>query len=260
MTDLCLSIVTYNSENDLCRILESLRNTVGVSLQTIFVDNHSSDGSVSMIRSSGVDHTLLITERNIGFAAANNRAIQRADARYLLVANPDVYFESDLLRKCVDYMDAHPDIALMTPRLLNTDGSQQYTPKRKPKLSYLAAGFVEGKTGRKQRLRSEYTLRDAGLTETTDIDFCPGCFLFARAEMLKACGGFDERFFLYFEDADLTLRMQEFGRTVYNPALTVNHYWHRDNHNAKGLRFELMSMVRFLWKWRGKSGRMRQPD
>lgn len=256
MTDLCLSIVTYNSENDLCRILESLRNTVGISMQTIFVDNHSSDGSVSMIRSSGVEHTLLITERNIGFAAANNRAIRRADARYLLVTNPDVSFEPDLLRKCVDFMDAHPDIALMTPRLLNTDGSQQYTPKRKPKLTYLAAGFLEGKTGRKQRLRSEYTLRDAGLTEPADVDFCPGCFLFARTELLKACGGFDERFFLYFEDADLTLRMQAFGRTVYNPALTVKHDWHRDNHNAKGLRFELMSMVRFLWKWRGRSGRM----
>ena len=250
MRDLSVSIVACNSGSELHYVLDSLKNTRGIDFCVTVIDNNSADDSVSAAQSSGLSCKVICLNRNIGYGAANNIAIRESDARYHLIANPDVEFDSQLLKACVEFMDANPDVAIVTPKLLNPDGSEQYTPKRQPRISYLLAGFVENCTGKIMRLRSGYTLRGQNIDAPTEIDFCAGCFMFCRTSMLKACGGFDERFFLYFEDADLTLRMQKQGRTVYNPALTVTHMWKRDNHKIRGILHELASMTRFLLKWR----------
>lgn len=250
MRDLSVSIVTYNSKSDLHCIIDSLKNTQGIDFRLTVIDNNSADDSVSAVRSSGLNGNVICLNRNIGYGAANNIAIRESDARYHLIANPDVEFDSQLLKACAEFMDANPDVAIVTPKLLNTDGSEQFTPKGRPRISYLVAGFIEKRTGKTMRLRSKYTLRGQIIDAPAEIDFCAGCFMFCRTSMLKACGGFDERFFLYFEDADLTLRMQEQGRTVYNPALIVTHMWKRDNHRIVGIAHELASMARFLLKWR----------
>lgn len=250
MHDLSVGIVTYNSQNELPYIFDSLRNTQEIDFCVTVIDNHSADGSVSAARSSGLNCKTICLDRNVGYGAAHNRAIQSSDARYHLIANPDVKFDPQLLKACAAFMDANPDVAIVTPKLLNTDGSEQYVPKKRPRLSTLLAGFIENRTGKTMRMRSEYTLRGQVIDAPLQIDFCSGCFMFCRTSMLKACGGFDERFFLYFEDCDLTLRMQKLGRTVYDPALQVTHIWKRDNHTARGIVHELASMARFLWKWR----------
>ena len=250
MYDLSVSIVAYNSESDLHCIIDSLKNTRGIDFCVTVIDNNSADGSVSAVRSSGLNCELICLKKNVGYGAANNIAIRKSNARYHLIANPDVKFDAQLLKACTEFMDANPDIAMITPKLLNLDGSEQYTPKKRPGISYLLAGFIERLMGKTMRLRSEYTLRGQNINAPTEIDFCAGCFMFCRTSMLKACGGFDERFFLYFEDADLTLRMQKQGRTVYNPALPVTHMWKRDNQRIEGIAHELASMARFLLKWR----------
>lgn len=250
MHDLSVSIVTYNSERDLHCVLDSLKNTQGIDFCVTVIDNNSTDDSVSAARSSGLNCELICLNRNIGYGAANNIAIRESDARYHLVTNPDVKFDSQLLKACMEFMDANPDVAIITPKLLNTDGSEQYTPKGRPRISYLLAGFIEKRTGKIMPLRSKYTLRGQRIDVPREIDFCAGCFMFCRTSMLKACGGFDEHFFLYFEDADLTLRIQKHGKTVYNPALLVTHIWKRDNHRIEGIAHELASMARFLLKWR----------
>lgn len=250
MYDLSVSIVTYNSRNDLHCILDSLQHVHGIDFCVTVVDNNSTDESVSTVQSSGLNCRLICKKKNIGYGAANNIAIRESEARYHLIANPDVSFGPQLLKACKEFMDVNPDVAIVTPKLLNPDGSEQYVPKKRPKISYLLSGFVENRTGKTMRLRSEYTLRGQIVDAPTEIEFCPGCFMFCRTSMLKACGGFDERFFLYFEEADLTMRMQKYGRTVYNPALVVTHTWKRDNHRIRGILHELASMMRFLWKWR----------
>lgn len=250
MCDLSVSIVTHNSGNELHCILDSLKNSHDIDFSVTVIDNNSTDNSVSAVRSSGLNCELICLKKNTGYGTANNIAIQKSDARYHLIVNPDIKFGPQLLKACAEFMDANPDVAIVTPKLLNTDGSEQYVPKKRPRLSTLLAGFIENRTGKTMRMRSEYTLRGQVIDAPLQIDFCAGCFMFCRTSMLKACGGFDERFFLYFEDCDLTLRMQKLGRTVYDPALQVTHIWKRDNHTARGIVHELASMARFLWKWR----------
>lgn len=250
-SDLSVSVVSYNSEKELNYILGSLKNSEDVSLHPYFIDNHSSDNSLNVIKKSGIKCSLITLEKNLGFGAANNIAIKQADSRYHLIANPDISFGPKLLKECADFMDKNPDIAIMTPRFIGADGREQFTPKLKPTLPFVASGFIESKTGRKSRMRSRYTLRDDPPENIKDIDFCAGCFMLCRTKWLKACGGFDDGFFLFFEDADLTLRMQKYGRTVLNPDIYVNHLWNRGNHKLSGLRHEISSMVRFMFKWRG---------
>lgn len=250
MCDLSVSIVTHNSGSELHCILDSLKNSRGIDFSVTVIDNHSADDSVSAAQASGLNCELICLGKNTGYGTANNIAIQKSDARYHLIANPDVKFGPRLLKACAEFMDANPDVAIVTPKLLNPDGSEQYTPKKRPTIPYLAAGFIENHTGKIMRLRSKYTLRGQIVNDPVEIDFCAGCFMFCRTSMLKACGGFDERFFLYFDDADLTLRIQEQGKTVYAPTLVVTHIWKRENQKAAGILHELASMTRFFRKWR----------
>lgn len=250
MCDLSVSIVTHNSGNELHCILDSLKNSHGIDFSVTVIDNNSTDNSVSAVRSSGLNCELICLKKNTGYGTANNIAIRKSDARYHLIVNPDIKFGPQLLKACAEFMDTNPDVAIVTPKLLNPDGSEQYTPKKRPRIPYLAAGFIENHTGKIMRLRSEYTLRGQIVNDPVEIDFCAGCFMFCRTSMLKACGGFDERFFLYFDDADLTLRIQEQGKTVYAPALVITHIWKRENQKAAGILHELASMTRFFRKWR----------
>lgn len=99
-------------------------------------------------------------------------------------------------------------------------------------------------------------MRDVVMKEPTEIDCCTGCFMFCRSETLKKCRGFDRRYFLYFEDADLTREMQKYGKTVYSPNHTVTHSWKRENGSTvKGIIRASISAVKFMWKWRGDKRR-----
>ena len=139
----------------------------------------------------------------------------------------------------------------MSPKVLNKDGTEQYLPKKYPKFKYLIAGKFEEKHSRFEQLRSEYTRKNERINEFIDIDFCTGCFSVLRTNELKKCHGFDERFFLYLEDADLTREMQKFGRTVYNPKIEVCHGWERASGKSfKYFLIHLQSMMKYCYKWK----------
>ena len=88
------------------------------------------------------------------------------------------------------------------------------------------------------------------ITNVIDVDFCTGAFMFTRTEALKKLGGFDERYFLHFEDADLTRELKNFGRTVYNPEIRIIHKWQRDNKKLnKSFFVALNSMFKYMTKW-----------
>lgn len=151
------------------------------------------------------------------------------------------------------YMESHKDVVVMTPKIFNTDGTEQFVPKKRPKFKYIFAGRFENKFKRCYKLRSEYTLRDVSVTEPTEIDCCSGCFMFCRTSALLRVGGFDERYFLYFEDADLTRELQKYGKAMYVPDCSVTHAWHRDvTRSNKARKIALRSMFSYFGKWRGK--------
>ncbi|MCL2884127.1 MAG: glycosyltransferase family 2 protein [Oscillospiraceae bacterium] len=244
--DVSVGVVTHNSAGDIGELLAGLQGAA------VFVcDNASTDGTCVIVRAAGAP--CLKLDKNEGYGAAHNRLLPSLSSRYHVVANPDIRVQADTIDILARYLDEHPDAVMAAPRVFNTDGTEQFLPKLRPKWRYLLSGRLERCPGPFKHWRAEYTRRDEHIEEPCDVAFISGCFFMIRTDALKELGGFDERFFMYFEDADLTLRAAKLGHTVFCPQAGVTHGWERaSTHNAKMFFVHVASWIKFLWKYKGK--------
>lgn len=239
------AIVTHNNGDKAAAAVTSvLAHCKTHPLDFYIIDNNSSDDTLS--RLSGISE-IKITEldKNIGFGAAHNKVIKWLDSDYHFVINPDITVGGDVFADMVKFMEENPDCVMCTPKILNTDGSEQLLPKSAPTFRRLFSGRVS------KKVRAKYVWADREITSPTEVDFCTGCFFCIRTSAFTALGGFDERYFMYLEDADLTLRAKSIGRTVFLPEVSVTHLWNRGS--AKNIRLfiiHLISCFKFLLKWR----------
>jgi GT2 family glycosyltransferase len=246
-----ISVVTYNSAAHIRNLMDSIaHNVFGVPYHIFVVDNGSSDGTQDIVRGLGCPSvTLIESDRNRGFGGGHNMVLNRISSKYHLCVNPDVIIDSDVITDMAHYLDAHEDIGMLSPKVLNTDGTLQLLPKKNPRLIFLIARRVNLPFLRKYRC--EYEMADSDSEEKRDIEFCSGCFMFMRTSLFKEIEGFDERFFMYFEDADLTRRIREKARVQYNPVFSVYHCWERaGGKKLKYFLIQLVSMFRYMAKWR----------
>ena len=246
-----VSIVTYNSIDEIGKLLNSISACdYFANMEVYVIDNASCDGTVKFIKNKYPWVKIVENSCNVGFGKAHNQIINNVNSKYHIIINPDIEFDNETISRAVSYMDKNTDVAIMTPLMLNFDGTQQYLPKRNPSLRYLLGGFLE-KSKWGKRIRDEYTLKNINTNDVIDIEFCTGAFMFARTEMLKSVRGFDERYFLHFEDADLTRELCKLGRAIYNPNIRVMHRWHRENRKInKSFWVALKSMIIYFHKWR----------
>ena len=250
--EITVSIVTYNSADEIDILMMSLQNCSSFELMTVYVvDNASQDDTLSIIRKKYSWARVIDNKDNIGFGRAHNLVINNINSKYHLIVNPDISLLTDTITKAVDYMNNNPDVVVMTPFVMNVDGSQQFLPKRNPSLKYMIGGMFEKRLKFCEKLREEYTLKNEIITSPIDVEFCTGAFMVTRTEALHKVGGFDERYFLHFEDADLTRELRKVGRAVYNPDVEVTHKWHRENKKInKSFWIALKSMFIYMKKWR----------
>lgn len=244
-------IVTYNSSNDIRTVLLSLFNSsIKEDLAVYVIDNDSTDDTTFIIEKEFPEVHLLKMKENVGFGAGHNKAISLVESEYHLIVNPDITFDTNMLEGMVKYMDENPDIVITSPKVLNNDGTKQHLPKLNPKIKYFVGGKFETYGGIFAKWRAEYTRRDEEFFVPTDIEFCTGCFMFTRTATLKQVKGFDQRYFLHFEDADLTRTMKQYGRVIFHPGYEVKHLWKRDNvKSTKVFLIALMSMFKYFNKW-----------
>lgn len=252
MKSVTVSIVSYNNAHELSGVLDSVFSaTKGVELTVYVVDNHSDDHTCELVRGQYPQVKLIALPENRGFGAAHNQVIGGLTSDYHVILNPDITFSKDVLTFLCDYLDAHEEAVLATPLILNTDGSPQAVPRVLPKHRYMFAGQLERLGGVFRRWRDTYTRRRETFTEPTAIEFCTGCFMLWRTEVLQALGGFDERFFMYLEDADLSRRAAAHGKLMLVPQVTVTHAWKKaSGKSAAFLKIHLQSMHRYFAKWR----------
>lgn len=210
-----------------------------------------------------IDNSELMTERfefmrcdyifghgNIGYGRGHNIAIDKSlatEADYHLVMNSDLRFDPSLLEKLAAYMDENQDVAYVMPKVLNEDGTDQRLAKRLPTPWDLMHRRIFKSN------RGALNLSDDG---KWNVPCLSGCFMFLRSSFLrdlKATDGFvfDPRYFLYFEDFDLSRRLHMRHRTIYYPALTITHYHRRESYHSfrMGL-IHTWSMIKYFWKWR----------
>lgn len=241
------SIVTYN---DISRAPDTVRsvvdNTKKYPLKLYVIDNASSDGTADHIEEMG-QATVLRQSKNLGFGAAHNVVLGQELGKYHFVINPDITISSDVISDMVDYFESNPDVVMAMPKILNTDGTEQKLPKEKPSLKRLYLGRFSDK------VRREYVWADKEITEPCEIKFCTGCFFCIRTDVFKKVLGFDKRYFMYLEDADLALKAKSKGKVMMLPQFVVTHAWERES--AKSIKYlfiHVISSFKFLFKWRGK--------
>lgn len=247
-----MSIVTYNSMGDIDKVMKSAsENDMLEDTEVYVVDNASHDGAAEYVKQKYPFSKVISLQRNIGFGQGHNSVLPFLKSKYHIIINPDISFGPDVIARMAEFMDTHPEISILTPKVMNDDGSEQFLPKKYANIKYLIGGRLERFGGIFEKWRAEYTMRGESVTQPIEIDCCTGCFMFCRTEALLASGGFDRRYFLYFEDADLTREMKKQGKTIYAPQFTVTHSWKRENGKTfKGFIFALVSSLKFMWKWR----------
>ncbi len=247
-------IVTYNnSVDDVKRAASSFLNC-SLPVHLSIVDNNSTQGHLDQLRGS-VKATFIQSRINKGFGFGHNIGIKSApECDYYLVLNPDIEIHKHSLEKLVEFMDNHPDIGLVSPKILNDDGSIQYLNKRLPTVFDLFARrflpkFIQDIPSVRKRL-NYYIMLDKGYDSVQDVPYVTGCFMLFRKSVLDKIGGFDENFFMYLEEADITRRLNQVARSVYYPDASVVHKWARGSHRSIWLTLvTIRSAFYYFKKW-----------
>jgi GT2 family glycosyltransferase len=250
--DVTAAIVTFKNPSAMIHraALSFLRASRRVSLHII--DNSPTDELRGVAENCGAEYVFL--GKNRGFGAAHNVAIARVAgrSRYHLVLNPDIYFEPEVIDRLYGFMEQNSDVGLVMPKVLNPDGSVQQLCKLLPvPFDLFARRFLPSFAKRllQHRLDS-FECRDIDLTRAAFIPYLSGSFMFLRADVLQRVGGFDERFFMYFEDTDLTRRIARECLTVFFPQVSVYHEFGRGSYkDLRLMGIHLMNAVRYFNKF-----------
>ena len=231
--DLSIIIVNYNVRHFLEQCLYSVQEAIDKLKQeqgdaeVFVVDNNSVDGSVGEVRKKFPGVKIIENKENLGFSSANNQAIAASSGRYVLLLNPDTVVEEDTFRKCVDFMDKHPDAGALGVKMI--DGKGAFLPESKRALPTPAVSFYKmfglASLFPRSRRFSKYHLGYLDNNETHSVDVLAGAFMFMRKETLEKTGYLDETFFMYGEDIDLSYRIIQAGyHNYYYPGTTIIHY------------------------------------
>lgn len=261
--DFSISFLTYNNENIVYDNLSNLVKALPQELSCILyvIDNASTDGTLSEIRRFKADlarleyvqdhvtFILIANPTNIGYGRGHNILLQRLTSRYHLVMNPDIRIDgTDQLSSMVQYLEDHPDAGLLVPKLLNLDASVQHLCKKNPTLvDLMIRRFPLPFLHKRQQA---YVMMESGYDHAMEVEYASGCFMLFRTRLFCDLGGFDERFFLYLEDADITRRINEVSKTLFYPRVSVYHGWYRGTYrNPKLFLINLHSVYLYFSKW-----------
>lgn len=264
-----LSVVLYRDYRTPAAMIRSLMQFTDSRLQfqIIAVDNSNLDSGDPLVEkrnrfvsefsnddvgpgAAPIAHRFLYVDvhENLGFGRANNVALNMVNSQYHVFVNPDILFIDDTLTTLKSFMDAHPDVGMCIPRMVDTEGHPLKVYRRDiTVLDAFNRMFL------KNRLRKRdywHTMSNEDYSKPFRVPFGQGSFLFARTKLLKQLGGFDDSYFMYLEDADLCRRVNQVSQLVYCPDAVVVHKWEQGSHkNPRLFKEHLKSYAIYFRKW-----------
>ncbi len=227
MTDIAVIIVNWNAREDLRRCLHALFDAPRPALdyEVWVVDNASTDNSMGMVQADFPEVHCIANPDNRGFSKANNQAIAATESRYVLLLNSDAFIHPGALDNLVAFADAHPKTGIIGPKVLNPDGTLQFSCRRWPTLG---AGFFRntllGRFFPDNKFARDYLMGDFDHNSILPVDWVSGCAMLISRALIHKNGGLDERFYMYSEDVDICKRAWDAGyEVVYFPDAVVTH-------------------------------------
>jgi hypothetical protein len=226
MVDLSIIIVSWNVRGLLTACLNSIiASSETLALEIIVVDSASSDDTVEVIRARYPQVKLLAQTENVGFTRGNNIGLGAAQGRYLLLLNPDTEIIGDALAQMTAYLDAHPQVGIVGPHTLNSDGSHQSTRRRFPTLPLAFFESTWLQPYAPPRLLDHYYAHDIPDDATAEVDWVQGSALMTRREVYEQIGGLDEGYIMYSEELDWCKQAKMAGwRVVYLGTARIVHH------------------------------------
>ena len=255
MLDLSIVILNYRTPDLLVDCLTALEQhpyTLGSS-EIWVVDNASGDDTVARVREHAPHVQMMVNDRNLGFAAGNNRGMARADGRYIMLLNPDTRVHAGALDELVQFMDATPGAGAAGAQLIDPDGEIQTSCRTFPNLlAVTIRGTPLYRWFDNHPSLRRYLMSDWDHESSRQVDWVLGACLIIRRQAWEAVGPLDEGFFMYYEDIDWCYRAQAKGWAIfYVPSARITHQHRRES--ARGLfnRLTLMhvkSIIRLFRK------------
>lgn len=254
---LSITLVHHEGLSTLHDCLQSLiTNAPEVSFELILVDNASTDGAVAMVQEQFPQVRLLQNERRQGFGANQNRAVEASEGEYILLLNDDTVVHPHALDALCRFMDSHPDVGVVGPRLLNPDGSLQQSCYRfpSPLRSFtenllLTAAFPEHPVLGDYRMWAHDSERE--------VDFVVGAAMLVRCQIIEKVGTLDTNFFMYFEEIDWQRRItQAGGRVGFCPDAVITHLGGQSSEGLRGRQLVEFNRghLRYMRKYYGIAG------
>ena len=254
---LSIIIVNYNVKLLLQNCLNAVAGAIeNIEAEVIVVDNASTDDSISYLQPMFPYFRFIGNTVNEGFAKANNKALALAKGEYILFLNPDTTVPADCFEKCIGFFSTHPDAGALGVRMLNGNGDYLKESKRgfpSPSVSFWKLTGITGMFPRSPILARYYM---GHLDEQSDheVDILSGAFMMVKKTVLQTTGGFDERFFMYAEDIDLSYRIKKAGfKNYYFAGTTIIHY--KGSSTKKDFRYVRQfykAMSQFVKKYYGR--------
>lgn len=257
--DISIIIVNYKTQDKALKCIDSVKasETGGLSYEIILVENGSGD-DCKQILGKHPDIVFVKSEKNLGMGGGNNLGLKRAQGEYVMILNPDTLVKPDMIKKFYDFIARDDSVGIAAPKLLNANGSLQYS-------CFKEIGFFTpilrrtflGKYFKKNL--DHFLMSDFSHNEIKAVDWVMGSCFIIKKKLMDELAGFDERFFMYFEDTDLCRRTRKAGRkVVYCPEAVVVHDHGRASADKpwyffmfnKMSRVHIVSWMKYFWKWK----------
>jgi GT2 family glycosyltransferase len=251
MNKITASIVLYNN-TDILPTIESVLNST-IALDLYLIDNSPTNALETKLANYIVSNQVIYiyNNKNVGFGAAHNIAIRKIieTSAFHLVINPDIVFKPNVIATLFAYMESNINVGLVMPKVLYPDGEIQYLCKLLPTpVDLILRRFLPDKMMKNRTQLFE--LRFTGYDKEMEIPYLSGCFMFLRVDALKKVGLFDDRFFMYPEDIDLTRRIHQYYKTMFYPYVSIIHEHGQGSYKSlKLLWIHISNMVKYFNKW-----------
>lgn len=247
-----ISLVTYNTSLcDLNKLIDSFEH-IGDDFQLIVVDNSPRDTLKSFFN----DFNFVVyihNPSNPGFGHSHNIALKKAiedRIDYHFVINPDVYFTCDVMSNMIEFMNQDSTVGMVMPQILNLDGSVQNLPKLLPSPFSIIMRKLQFPRFWYKSFIERYELRNIDKEIIYEAPILSGCFTLFNVKALRDIGLYDNKFFMYFEDWDISRRMNEKYKTIYYPKVSVYHgYESGANKSKKLFKVFINSAIYYFNKW-----------
>lgn len=245
------SIVLYlNDLLDLEKAISSVLNT-DQNIKLYLIDNSPTDELKLLNRNSQIVY--IHNPTNPGFGAAHNIAMSKsveAGSMYHFIVNPDVYFDGDVVSSMISYMELDPKIGMMMPKILNLDGTVQNLPKLLPSPFSILLRKIKKPKRYYKKFIDTYELRFVDEFKIYNVPILSGCFTLLNVKAIQEIGMYDDKYFMYFEDWDLSRRMHQRYKTIYYPLVSVYHgYDSGANKSSRLFKIFVNSAVAYFSKW-----------